>query len=443
MVLYFPSELIKLFKHNHLLPSLFFASFVGTLNFETMRITINNLFCVLGIFSGVFCASAQVWDYKDSGTDYILFDLSIPEGQNDVAYAAGAQFTANSPGIIIKSTDGGETWELNYPLTGTIDGLEKIEFVSVDKGFAVGYDLFLKTEDGGGTWTPITVGTDIWRYNNLTFYNELIGYATAFTNSSGFQTYLTTDGGDTWTQGTSSANMGTIAVGYADETTLFSTGNDQVISKSTDSGNTWTVIRNGTPTFVNLEVAFSDLENGMVSGEDGELLITHDSGDTWTSFSTGYHNFYGLHYEGSELYAAGTDQDIYYSSDDGETWAVLHNGENVATFYEIQFFDNNSALICGSQGRMLKYTPVLDTPAIEYAEVDIVYNQSSQSLEIRSPNAAIREVNLYSILGQIIFKEMLTPTTSTSFNVASLANGLYLVNVVTNDSSVSKKFLKM
>ena len=408
-----------------------------------MRITINNLCCALGIFSGVFCASAQAWDYKDSGTDYILFDLSIPEGQNDVAYAAGAQFTSNSPGIIVKSTDGGETWALNYPLTGTIDGLEKIEFVSVNKGFAVGYDLFLKTEDGGDTWTPITVGTDIWRYNNLTFYNELVGYAVAFTNSSGIQTFLTSDGGETWTQGASSANMGTIAVGYADETTLFSTGNNQVISKSTDGGDTWTVIRTGTPTFVNLEVAFTDLDNGMVSGEDGELLITHDSGDTWSSFSTGYHNFYGLHYEGSELYAAGTDQDIYYSSDDGETWVVLHNGENVATFYEIQFFDNDSALICGSQGRMLKFTPILDSPSIQFSEIDIVYNRLEQVLQINSQNTTIDEVQIYSIIGQAIKTESSQPTTSITVDVASLAKGVYIVFMKSNSGSISRNFIKI
>ena len=403
---------------------------------------IKRLFCFLFLLFGINIVFAQTWEYKDSGTDYILFDLSIPHGQNDIAYAAGAQFTANSPGIIVKSTDGGETWELNYPLAGTIDGLEKIEFVSVDKGFAVGYDIFLKTEDGGASWTPITVGTDIWRYNNLTFYNEMIGYATAFTNSSGFQTYLTADGGDTWTQGASSANMGTIAVGYADETTLFSTGNNQVISKSTDGGDSWTVIRNGTPTFVNLEVAFSDLDNGMVSGEDGELLITHDSGDTWSTFSTGYHNFYGLHYNGNELYAAGTDQDVYYSSDSGDTWELVHNGENVATFYEIQFFDNNSALICGSQGRILKYTPILDNPTNAFSQLDLVYNPLDETLQIKSPNFAIQQINIYSIVGQRIKEENFSPTTKVTVDVTSLSKGVYVVVMEINSESISRRFIK-
>ena len=77
-----------------------------------MRILFNRILCFASLFSGLFCGFSQTWEYKDSGTDYILFDLSIPEGQNDVAYAAGAQFTANSPGIIIKSTNGGETLSL-------------------------------------------------------------------------------------------------------------------------------------------------------------------------------------------------------------------------------------------------------------------------------------------------------------------------------------------
>ena len=58
-----------------------------------------------------FILNAQVWEYKDSGTDFILLDLSIPPGQDQIAYAAGSQYTVDSEGIIIKTVDGGETWE--------------------------------------------------------------------------------------------------------------------------------------------------------------------------------------------------------------------------------------------------------------------------------------------------------------------------------------------
>ena len=50
-----------------------------------------------------FILNAQVWEYKDSGTDFILLDVSIPPGQDQIAYAAGSQYTVDSEGIIIKT----------------------------------------------------------------------------------------------------------------------------------------------------------------------------------------------------------------------------------------------------------------------------------------------------------------------------------------------------
>ena len=97
-----------------------------------------------------FILNAQVWEYKDSGTDFILLDLSIPPGQDQIAYAAGSQYTVDSEGIIIKTVDGGETWETIYPLSGTVHSFTRIEFVSPLKGFVVGWgNTFMMTEDGG------------------------------------------------------------------------------------------------------------------------------------------------------------------------------------------------------------------------------------------------------------------------------------------------------
>jgi hypothetical protein len=143
------------------------------------------------------------------------------------------------------------------------------------------------------------------------------------------------------------------------------------------------------------------------------------------------------------LYAAGTDQDVYYSSDNGTTWDLVHNGENVATFYEIQFFDNDSALICGSQGRMLKYTPLLDSPSNEFSEINMVYNRLDQVLQINSQNTSIVEVQIYSVIGQTVKTERSASATSVNVDVASLAKGVYLVILETNNGSISRRFIKM
>ena len=390
-----------------------------------------------------FILSAQVWEYKDSGTDFILLDLSIPPGQDQIAYAAGSQYTVDSEGIIIKTVDGGETWETIYPLSGTVHSFTRIEFVSPLKGFVVGWgNTFMMTEDGGVTWVDIAAGTDIYYYSGLNFYDENNGFAMGLNLSNGLDSYITNDGGITWSLGTNTTNMAEFASAYADEDTLFTVGKDQVISKSEDGGENWSVINSGIQGFYNFEVFFKDQNNGIVSTEDGTLLTTHDSGLTWDSFSTGYHNFYGLNYVGDHIYAAGTDEDVYLSSDNGTTWEMIHNGPPTATFYAIEFFNNGDALICGSQGTMLKASAlILNTNTVENPSLTIFYRSSIKELIVNS-DLVFSSYLIYSLDGKLINKQKVTSNNTLKIDVSHLSNGNYMVVLNSDNNRRSAKFVK-
>ena len=390
-----------------------------------------------------FILNAQVWEYKNSGTDFILLDLSIPPGQDQIAYAAGSQYTVDSEGIIIKTVDGGETWETIYPLSGTVNSFTRIEFVSPLKGFVVGWDnTFMMTEDGGATWVDIAAGTDIYYYSGLNFYDENNGFAMGLNLSNGLDSYITNDGGITWNLGTNTTNMAEFASAYADEDTLFTVGKDQVISKSEDGGENWSVINTGIQGFYNFEVYFKDLNNGIVSTEDGTLLTTHDSGLTWDSFSTGYHNFYGLNYVGDHIYAAGTDEDVYLSSDNGTTWEMIHNGPPTATFYAIEFFNNGDALICGSQGTMLKASAlILNTNTVENSSLTIFYRSSIKELIVNS-DLVFSSYLIYSLDGKLINEQKVTSNNTLKIDVSHLSNGNYMVVLNSDNNRRTAKFVK-
>ncbi len=141
---------------------------------------------LLGFGAQSTIAFSQTWEEKNSGTDYILFDISIAAGQNNIAYAAGSPFTTeNAEGIIIKSTDGGETWSKIYPSDGETGlNIQKVQFVSEAKGFAAGYNgTFLKTEDGGVSWNHTSPADDVYVYSNLDFFNENQGIFIALNDS--------------------------------------------------------------------------------------------------------------------------------------------------------------------------------------------------------------------------------------------------------------------
>ncbi len=390
-----------------------------------------------------FILNAQVWEYKDSGTDFILLDLSIPPGQDQIAYAAGSQYTVDSEGIIIKTVDGGETWETIYPLSGTVHSFTRIEFVSPLKGFVVGWDnTFMMTEDGGATWVDIAAGTDIYYYSGLNFYDENNGFAMGLNLSNGLDSYITNDGGITWNLGTNTTNMAEFASAYADEDTLFTVGKDQVISKSEDGGENWSVINTGIQGFYNFEVYFKDLNNGIVSTEDGTLLTTHDSGLTWDSFSTGYHNFYGLNYVGDQLFAAGTDEDVFQSFNNGNTWNLIFSGPPIATFYAIEFFSNGDALICGSQGTMLKASAlILNTNTVENSSLTIFYRSSIKELIVNS-DLVFSSYLIYSLDGKLINEQKVTSNNTLKIDVSHLSNGNYMVVLNSDNNRRTAKFVK-
>ncbi len=409
---------------------------------NTSFLSIFSLFISFGASSN---AEAQTFEYKDSGSTNIIYDLSIPAGSNTIAYAATSKFTSESEGSILKTTDAGETWQQIYPLSGVGPSFEKIEFLTENKGFAVGYDIVLKTEDGGLTWTELTLGAEVYLYNNLTFYNENVGLISAQLNdSTAFAIYLTTDGGDTWTNASDVLNAGGIEIAYADENTLFSVGADELISKSTDGGDTWNQIYSGVIQNYFVSTFFKDANNGVVSSEEGTLKITHDGGDTWTDFTTGYHFFFGLAYRGNQLLAAGTDEDIYSSNDNGDTWNLLYDGAGFNQLNEIALFDNGSGLICGGGGTIIKFNDVLgvDENSIKEKSISHFYNSDTQTFTLQSNNSILNTITFHTISGQKIASYNNNSKTF-SIDVSEFSSGIYLVSITGNNHKYQPiKFLK-
>ena len=74
-------------------------------------------------------SNSQSWTYvTPTGTTFILYGMSFPPGQNMIGYACGMQYTYDADGVIVKTTDGGNSWSQIWPASGTIDGLQGIWF---------------------------------------------------------------------------------------------------------------------------------------------------------------------------------------------------------------------------------------------------------------------------------------------------------------------------
>lgn len=110
---------------------------------------------------------------------------------------------------IFKTSNGGTTWTKVSSLTGTINKLRDMDFVTptqgwvaASSGFAAGPGTIFYTSNGGQSWTAqITSNTNSF-FNTLCFLNTSLGFATG----AGSNMYMTTDGGQTWSIQNSTLN---------------------------------------------------------------------------------------------------------------------------------------------------------------------------------------------------------------------------------------------
>jgi photosystem II stability/assembly factor-like uncharacterized protein len=206
-----------------------------------------------------------------------------------IAYAVGS---SGSKGIIYKSTDGGNSWTLQF--SNADSTLQSVFFVDASTGYATGnYDL-VKTTDGGSTWNKSIIN------HSIHAGNEHIGMYCTDANTcyipvNGIQ--KTTDGGTTWhqlslpniiakhfTYVTSIYFTGMLngyAVGADVDTTNFNFNG--IILKTTNAGQTWnsinTIANNTTLANNDLtSVFFANSQIGYTSGNVGLTLKTTNAG---------------------------------------------------------------------------------------------------------------------------------------------------------------------
>ncbi|HEU0152278.1 MAG TPA: YCF48-related protein [Arenimonas sp.] len=199
-----------------------------------------------------------------------------------IASADGILWAAGHDGVIVHSTDGGQTWTRrraapwSYDLVDPSEGVPVLDlfFTDARHGFAIGaYSLMLVTNDGGVTWTPRTVldrkpaepepaaeddvaATDDWTFSedDLMLDAELDPHLNAMTR----------------------AGSGALVIA----------GERGAFLRSRDGGETWESKRLPYEGSMFGVLAWED-DHILVFGLRGNVLESRDLGDSWTEVETG------------------------------------------------------------------------------------------------------------------------------------------------------------
>ena len=151
--------------------------------------------------------SGETWISKSMDANCkMLFDIKMLDKNNGFACAASSDDIAQSNALILKTSDGGTTWQNVYQSNRPYETTWKVSFPTKNVGYVtiqsynpdpnVKQQRVAKTIDGGKTWTEINLIEDATsREFGIGFIDENHGFVG--TMSSGFETK---DGGQNWTK---------------------------------------------------------------------------------------------------------------------------------------------------------------------------------------------------------------------------------------------------
>ncbi len=237
------------------------------------------------------------WELYHTGKNNWLKDVQFVNEYLGYAVGESNQVLWYGPnsryrGSILRTTDGGRTWEEMYTLPARqfeMRAMRGIHMISEYEGWAVG-DLgrILHTIDGFQTWEVQRSGHDKPQFD--VFFSPDGKYGWVGTSPNAGHLVRTTDGGRTWISGmgtpapwgASTESMDWIKVGnrwYGYAIASVSTGG--LFVRSTDGGRTW---RRPRPDLADVhvhQVDFVDATHGWVAANNGRIYYTTDGGETW------------------------------------------------------------------------------------------------------------------------------------------------------------------
>lgn len=174
-------------------------------------------------------------------------------------------------------------------------------------------------DDGWAEVGNAAYSSDLW---SATFTSNDIGFAVG--NGGAF--LKTTNGGLTWTAYNTGYDYFFVKVIFPSSTVGYLIGNKYQslkgrVLKTTDGGNTWTEIlevTNANCTYLT-EGSFSDINHGCVGGVYCNYVTTN-GGTSWTEVNTGANTVRGMHFKSNTEGFYSTGYYVYRTIDGGLTW---------------------------------------------------------------------------------------------------------------------------
>ncbi|MEY2923729.1 MAG: hypothetical protein RLZZ337_269 [Bacteroidota bacterium] len=400
------------------------------------------LFAAMFILS-VSNLSAQSWNKLTIGFDSNFYDVTFLN--------ASRGYVCSDNGAVFKTINRGDSWV--SVRTEAKEGLACVHFLSenigfVSSGFYNGYGAIYKTENAGNTWTKLNVpknctGGGMW------FVNENVGLYTCADSLYGESRILrTSDGGNTWDN--VATNIGWISYfSFADSLNGYATVNNGTVLKTSNGGLSWVSLDLGQNLWGS-GVCFYTKDVGLVGGQNfspstGKATIfkTTNGGNSWTAITTSDMIFKIRYASESVVYALSVNQvgtgKMIKSTDGGSIWSdVTSPGDKIRG---IHFVNSSLGYAVGDSGTILKFETTGNVSTLERPLVQLYPNPSNSAItillesSIKTGKYIILNMEGREVLSGVIDSKI------TNINTQFLSEGLYIVEVYSNDFIIKEKMI--
>jgi len=283
----------------------------------------------------------DTWNIRESGTPAIvdLYSVSFPDDLH--GWAVGDY---GYPIYVLRTTDGGVNWQIQTTINNAWG--RGVSFVDSLHGWICGpIDTVLKTTDGGSTWSkqPMNRGN---HGTSICFTDTLRGYM-PIDNGNG-TIMKTTDGGQTWVL---KANGGEY-VDMLDGLRGWAAGGEITI---TSDGWETSTIQYAPPSAIN-GISIGSATSVWAAGYRRTIVTTSNGGSSWvvdTSLASVITNYYGVdgHLQLTNTTVVGDGGAIIRSTNAGATWRVIRNVDiGNTSLINAAFYDSNQGWAVGTYG---------------------------------------------------------------------------------------------
>ncbi|MBN2280164.1 MAG: T9SS type A sorting domain-containing protein [Candidatus Marinimicrobia bacterium] len=305
----------------------------------------------LGLSAMMF---AQSWEVVMEAE--MLLDPGL--GPNGGTFLDASGWLVNDEGLVMKTTDGGNTWSVTREAVAGSEDWVAVDFVDANVGYAcAAKGEIYKTTDGGINWTMVS---DTAYTDDLKALDAVTADVVYLCGNDGCL-LKTTDGGTTFVKSDSTFGGedldGGIAFTNASTGVVLADGNGGPSWYTHDGGATWTYVGlaayfpPGTSSSRMYDIAAVGDQTFIITGYHYVTLISTDGGVNYTrvgGLSYGYDRNYIVEVVDANTFFLAGDF-LVRTQDGGATFDTLWTGSG-QTYSIVEFTDADTGFVCQANG---------------------------------------------------------------------------------------------